>query len=160
MERKAVIDDFDAIYEIYMDTENNPFLLFEIMDKEAFRPLVGDMVSCGDVYVYEVGGRVAATYRLIRRSHRLSHIVYLGGLALHPDFKSLGLGSRIMNEIIARLTKEGIKRLELLVVTDNHKAIQFYKSLGFEVEGIFKQFLKRQSSDDYVDELAMAKLLA
>ena len=41
MRRKATRQDFEALYETYMDAGNNPFMLWEIMDKEAFLPIVG-----------------------------------------------------------------------------------------------------------------------
>jgi hypothetical protein len=60
MRRKATPQDFEALYETYMDAGNNPFMLWEIMDKEAFLPIVREMVAAGELYVYEVDGEVAA----------------------------------------------------------------------------------------------------
>jgi ribosomal protein S18 acetylase RimI-like enzyme len=71
----------------------------------------------------------------------------------------MALGTQVMAEILNNLRDQGVTRLELLVVSDNRKAIEFYKKLGFEVEGVLKHFLKRAASDDYVDELAMALIL-
>lgn len=159
MRRKATPQDFEALYETYMDAGNNPFMLWEIMDKEAFLPIVREMVAAGDLYVYEVDGEVVAVYRLTRKQHRLSHVAYLGSFAVHPRFKGLALGTQVMSDIIRDLSDAGVTRLELLVVSDNQKAIEFYKKLGFEVEGVLKHFLKRAASDDYVDELAMALIL-
>ena len=159
MERKAIENDFEALYEIYMDPTNNPFLLYELMDRDMFLPIFREMLASGEHYVYEQDGKVAASYRVTRKQHRLSHIAYLGSFAVHPAFKSKGVGKRVVLDLAERLRKEGLKRLELLVVIDNHKAIDFYKSLGFEVEGLLKKFLKRKSSDEYVDELAMAMML-
>ena len=159
MERKATIEDFEAVYEIYMDEINNPFMTFEIMSREQFRPIFEQIINAKDLYVYEHDGSVASTYRITRKQYRLSHIAYFGSFAMHPNYRGKGLGKRIMLEIIDRLLRDGIKRLELLVVSDNKRAIEFYKQLGFQVEGIFKCFLKRANSDEYLDEFAMAKLL-
>jgi len=159
MERKATEDDFDALYEIYMDPTNNPFILYEPMDREMFLPIMRELLATGEQYVYEIDGKVAASYRVTRKQHRMSHIAYLGTFAVHPEFKSRGVGKRVVEDLIERLRRDGMKRLELLVVIDNHKAIDFYKRLGFEVEGVLKKFLKRKNSDEYVDELAMALML-
>lgn len=78
---------------------------------------------------------------------------------MHPEYRGRGLGKKIMQEIMARLKNEGIKRLELFVVCDNERAINFYKKLGFLIEGRMKYFLKRDNSPDYLDELVMAKYL-
>lgn len=159
MERKATIEDFETVYEIYMDEVNNPFMTFEIITQEQFRPIFEQILAVKDLYVYESEGHITATYRIVRKQYRMSHIAYFGSFAMHPNYRGKGLGKRIMLEIIARLQRDGIKRLELLVVSDNKRAIEFYKQLGFQVEGIFKCFLKRANSDEYLDELAMAKLL-
>lgn len=160
MQRKATPADFESLYQVYMDPSTNPFMSFEVMEREEFLPLYNDMLRPGDLYVYEVNGKVAATYKLIRKTHRMSHIAYLGAFAIHPDFRGSGLGSQVLQDCTAQLQEDGVKRLELLVVSDNHRAIEFYKRHGFEVEGILKRFIKRRDSAEYLDELAMAKLLS
>lgn len=112
MKRKATLGDFDALYETYMDETNNPFMLFEIMDHESFLPIFQEMLAAGDLYVYEVDGRVAASYRLTRKQHRLSHVEYLGSFAVHPGFKSKGVGKQVMKDLIEDLHSAGLKRLE------------------------------------------------
>lgn len=159
MERKATLDDCEAVYQAYMDPQNNPFMLYEMMERSEFAPIFEEMVKADNLWVSEARGAVAATYRLIRKTHRLSHVAYLGGFAVHPNFRAQGSGSQALEELTARLKREGVKRFELLVVTDNLRAINFYKRHGFEEEGVMKQFLKRQNSDEYVDELMMAKML-
>ena len=159
MERKATYSDVDAVYEMYMDPVNNPFLSYEPMEREDFLPIFTELLNSGDLYVYEREGRAAATYVVRRRTHRMSHVAYLGGLAVHPAFRSNGVGTKVMETLVERLRGEGVKRVELLVVTDNKKAIEFYERLGFEREGVLKCFLKRHGSDQYLDELMMAKIL-
>jgi RimJ/RimL family protein N-acetyltransferase len=159
MQRKATEADFDIIYDIYMDPVNNPFLLFEPMPRLEFAPIYQTILAAGDCFVYEAEGRIISTYRIQRKSHRLSHIAYLGGFAMHPEFRGRGLGKKIMLEIISWLKNDGVKRFELLVVCDNERAINFYKKLGFEEEGRLRCFLKRANSPEYLDEISMAKLL-
>jgi ribosomal protein S18 acetylase RimI-like enzyme len=159
MERKATIKDIDKIYEIYMDRVNNPFMTFEVMAKEDFLPIFEEMLKDDDLYVYEINNMVASTYRIQYKGYRMSHIAYFGGFAMHPEYRGKGLGKKIMQEIMGRLKNEGIKRLELFVVCDNERAINFYKKLGFLIEGRMKYFLKRDNSSDYLDELVMAKYL-
>jgi putative acetyltransferase len=159
MERKANEHDFEVVYEIYMDEENNPYMTFEIMTREDFQPLYTTMLGAEDLWVYEVEGRVAAAYRIIRKQHRTSHTAYFGSFAVHPQFRGRGLGKAIMVSVIERLKSDGVKRLELVVVCDNDRAINFYKRLGFKVEGVLKCFLKRADSDQYLDDLAMALIM-
>jgi len=159
MERKANPHDCEGVYEIYMDEENNPFMTFEIMTREDFQPLYTAMLKAEDLWVYEVEGRVAGAYRIIRKEHRTSHTAYFGSFAVHPQFRGRGLGKAIMAGVIDRLKSDGVKRLELVVVCDNERAINFYRRLGFEVEGVLKRCLKRANSDQYLDDLAMALIM-
>jgi len=159
MERRAEASDFEAVYSIYMDPLNNPFIAFDLMDRESFRPIFTDLVRTGELCVYEVGGKVAAAYRVARKTHRMSHVAYRGVFAVAPRFRGRGTGSRVLADLKERLRSEGVRRLELLVVSDNPRAINFYKRLGFEVEGVLRGFLKRQNSPEYCDELMMAQLL-
>lgn len=159
MERLASIADFEVVYSIYMDEANNPFMTFEIMSREDFRPIFQQMLAASDVYVYEIGKEIVAVYRITRKQYRTSHIAYFGSFAMHPMHRGRGYGKRVMLDIIERLRSGGVKRLELLVVCDNERAIGFYRRLGFEVEGTLKCFLKRANSDEYLDELMMAKIL-
>ncbi|WP_319475481.1 GNAT family N-acetyltransferase [Marispirochaeta aestuarii] len=159
MERKATIDDIDSIYDIYMDEYNNPYMTFEIMDKVSFIPVYKDILASNDIYVYEIDGKIASTYRIQNKQFRISHISYFGSFAMHPNFRGKGYGKKIMDSIIKRLQTEGKKRIELFVVSDNKRAIRFYQKFGFVQEGIMKYFLKRENSPEYLDELIMAKYL-
>jgi putative acetyltransferase len=159
MERLASIADFEVVCSIYMDEANNPFMTFEIMSREDFRPIFQQMLAAADVYVYEIDNEIVAVYRITRKHYRTSHIAYFGSFAMHPTHRGRGYGKQVMLHVIDKLRREGIKRLELLVVCDNERAIGFYRRLGFEIEGTLKCFLKRANSDDYLDELMMAKIL-
>ena len=110
MERKATIDDIDSIYDIYMDEYNNPYMTFEIMDKVSFIPVYKDILASNDIYVYEIDGKIASTYRIQNKQFRISHISYFGSFAMHPNFRGKGYGKKIMDSIIKRLQTEGKKK--------------------------------------------------
>ena len=57
------------------------------MSREAFHPVFREMLEANDLYVYESGGKIASTYRITCKLHRISHIAYFGSFAMHPDFK-------------------------------------------------------------------------
>jgi putative acetyltransferase len=64
-----------------------------------------------------------------------------------------------MKSLLKILRNQGIKRVELSVEADNLAGEKFYKKLGFELEGRFKNWFKRENDNFYVDELIMAKSL-
>lgn len=52
-------------------------------------------------------------------------------LAVSASFRGLGIGSRLMNEVEARLRSKGCLKSYLLVTTDNPEAMQFYEERGW-----------------------------
>ena len=62
-----------------------------------------------------------------------------------------------MNELITQIRQDKtIKRIELYAECDNEIALNFYKKLGFQIEGCLKKYFKREQNDDYIDELVLA----
>jgi putative acetyltransferase len=65
----------------------------------------------------------------------------------------------MMIAVFDHLKKLNIKRLELIVESDNPKAIKLYQKLGFDIEGTLRAYLKRDNADEPVDDYAMSILL-
>ena len=47
--RKATTADFQAIYDIFMDPEANPYLNAEFSDKVGFRPIFETLLQRGNL---------------------------------------------------------------------------------------------------------------
>jgi len=152
--------DLRAVHGLYMDAENNRFLDYELMDEATFRPLFDELVRAGETFLVVDGERVLGTYRLHLQTHRCAHVATLGSLAMHPDFRGRGFGTKVLEQILATLDGRGVRRLELLVEADNARAIRFYEGHGFAREGIFRGAFRREGEPDDVDEIAMARRLS
>ena len=100
MSRKATQNDLHFVHSLYMHPAVNPHLLYENMDLEQFRPIYEDLLNDGVKYIFEENDTPLGMFKLIRLKHRCSHTAYIGGLAIHPDFSSKGLGLKMMQEII------------------------------------------------------------
>jgi L-phenylalanine/L-methionine N-acetyltransferase len=159
MIRKAVTEDIDFVYQLYMHPQINPWLLYEPMDKESFRPIFAELLQKGVKYIYNHDGTDSGMFKLVPFTHRTSHIVYLGGLAIHPSFAGKGLGLQLMNEIISFARHQGFKRIELGVDMINEKAFHLYKKAGFEKEGIMKKYVYLKKENIFLDEVMMAYLV-
>jgi L-phenylalanine/L-methionine N-acetyltransferase len=80
----------------------------------------------------------------------------LGGLAIHPDFGGRGFGVKMMQEIIELANQAGYKRIELSAATENLRAIELYKKVGFEAEGILRKYTHLKREGRFLDELLMS----
>lgn len=158
--REAVDADFEQLYKLYMDKTVNPYLSFEIMSIEEFKPIYNELINSVDKhFVLCEGDTIISTVMITRYSRRIAHIATIRTLATLPSYHGQGVTKKLMLEIISRLKEDGIRRVDLMAEVDNPKAIKFYQKLGFEKEGILKDCYKRASDDHYIDEILMAKLI-
>ena len=152
-------EDFDQVYEIYMDETVNPYVNFETMSRKGFRPIFDEMIERGGLEVYELDGDVISALVISRFQHRLKHLAYIGAFGIKRSYQGRGIGTKIMQELIRDLRADGVRRIELRVEADNHRAISFYGKLGFEAEGTLRKYMKRELDADYVDVHLMGLLL-
>ena len=158
MIRKATVSDFDFIYGMYMHPQINPFLLYEMMDAETFKPIFDELFSRDVLYIFEEKNEAVGMFKLVPLLYRNAHIAYLGGLAIHPSFAGKGHGLTMLNEITAYAKQQGFLRVELSVATVNEKAIRLYEKAGFVKEGIFRKFTYLKSENRFLDEVVMSWL--
>lgn len=64
------------------------------------------------------------------------------GVGLLPPFRGRGIGSELMRQTIAGALAGGLTRIELTVRAGNENAMNLYKKLGFEVEGLKKNAVR------------------
>jgi len=87
----------------------------------------------------------------ISKNSRMRHSASIG-IMVHKDYQGKGIGKALFARIID-LADNWLKlvRLELTVFTDNERAINLYKSFGFEIEGRKKYAAIRNGeyADDY-----------
>jgi ribosomal protein S18 acetylase RimI-like enzyme len=160
MLRLSQAADLDAVYSIYMHPDVIPFLGYDPMPLDDFRPIFQELVDCRSFYILERDGDVAGFCRTTRQPGRASHVAYLGTLAVSPRWRGTGVARDLMDQITSMLAAQGILRLELMLETDNLRAFAFYKKLGFVQEGLMRAAYKRASDAHYCDEIFMARLLA
>ena len=158
MLRLATEKDCRAVYEIFMDSSVNPYIVYDPMPIDRFTPIFTQMIDGDGLLVYEDNGRILATCKVDKRSHKLRHVAYIGNLAVRPTHQGNGIGTMIMNTVLDRLKEEGFKRIELFVAQDNERSVRFFESFGFVAEGKLRNFFTRIGSKGYYDALLMAKL--
>lgn len=78
------------------------------------------------------------------------------GVGLLADFRSQGIGRRLMEAAIELAWARGLTRIELTVREDNSRARKLYERLGFVHEGILRKSMRVDGR--YYDSHAMALL--
>ena len=156
MVRKATPDDFEFISNLYFHSLTNPWLLYEMSDAPDFPAIFDDLQVKGVLYIFETDGIPRGMFKLIPMPYRTSHIAYLGGVAIHPDYFGAGLGTQMLLEIIQLAKEWGLRRIELSVAHINEKAIRLYEKTGFQQEGVLRDYCWLKSENRYMDEIMMA----
>ncbi len=156
MLRLATKEDIDFLYIMYMHPSINPYLLYEQMDLKTFIQTIEGLIENNEIYILVESATAVGMCKLVQQQHRNSHCIYVGGLAIHPNYTSKGFGNKLIQEIILFAKNKNKKRIELTVASTNINAINLYKKNGFVQEGILKYYTHLISENKYVDEIAMA----
>ncbi|MBA3470260.1 MAG: GNAT family N-acetyltransferase [Herpetosiphonaceae bacterium] len=78
-------------------------------------------------------------------------------MAVRDDYQGRGVGAALLTAIVDLAEHWlGLRRLELVVFTDNNPAIALYKRFNFTVEGTLRQYAYR--SGGLADVYTMARL--
>ena len=102
-------------------------------------------------------GEVAGLGVIIsRKTANRAHCAMIA-LMVSNEFQRHGIGHRLMKEIIDCADEELLlHRLELLVLTDNEKAVNLYKKFGFMVEATRRHAAAVHG--EFADEYLMGRL--
>jgi RimJ/RimL family protein N-acetyltransferase len=101
----------------------------------------------------ELVGYVEANGGSVRRNRHTAHVV----IGVRQQHAGRGIGRRLLTELESWARGNGVRRLELTVMTHNERAVSLYRRVGYEVEGTRRAALLVEGQ--LVDELWMAKLL-
>lgn len=159
MVTKASENDFNFIYSLYMHPSINPYLLYEPMDTVEFKPIYENLIQSSLLYVFEHDSKPTGMFKLVPFTHRSSHVVYLGGLAIDPAVTGKGLGGKMMAAIIDHCKQKGFLRIELSVAINNEKAIRLYERAGFKKEGVLRKYTHLKKQDIFIDEVLYSYLI-
>ena len=80
--------------------------------------------------------RIIANINLLQlKNKKQSHIVDLS-INILRTYRNQGIGKYLIKEALAALKcKDSIKKIELKVLKNNHRAIHLYSIFGFKIEG-------------------------
>jgi len=127
------------------------------VSKEEEAEWLGRRLACiekGEIMdvVAEVDGKMVANSEVEKRSGSMSHIGYLG-IAIKSDYRRIGIGTKIMQTLIKKSKKAGLKILVLDVFDINEAAKALYKKMGFKEAGKISNGIYKNNR--YIDLVRM-----
>jgi ribosomal protein S18 acetylase RimI-like enzyme len=156
VKRLARATDFDSVYRISMHPAVIPFLSFEPMTASDFKPFFAGLLESQRFFVFDHIASVGGFAHVSRHAGRSHHTAFISTLAVDPEFHATGFAQAMMIRILRDLRSEAVRRVELVVETDNLRAIRFYKRNGFSTEGTLRGSYRRAHEDRDIDSHIMA----
>lgn len=132
-ERTATAQDVRARLESVVASPNSTILV-----AEAGGQLVGYVEAEGGIY---------------RRTRHSAYVV----IGVRGDWQGRGVGRALVSALEEWAQAQRLRRLELTVRVDNHRARRLYERMGFVAEGVRRGSLL--VGDELVDEIAMARVV-
>jgi RimJ/RimL family protein N-acetyltransferase len=111
------------------------------------------------IAVAEIGGRIVGSVDF--HNGQRKRIEHVGSLAIivHKDYRRLGVGQALMESVIEWAAEQQvIEKIGLGVFSNNVRAINLYKKLGFIEEGRRVKEIKI-GPDNYIDSILMYKMV-
>lgn len=103
------------------------------------RPRNREKVRLGLLLLKYLKWRLPAKAANILKSERIisgatGNDCYLSNVAVYPEFRSLGLGTKLLNAVEEVVKSIGKKKIVLNAETHNARAISLYERLGYKIE--------------------------
>jgi ribosomal-protein-alanine N-acetyltransferase len=76
--------------------------------------------------------------------------VQINNIAVHPEFRRLGIGRVVLEYVIDQVRRDGAKFITLEVRPSNTAALTLYKKLGFKPISIRKGYYSNPNEDAFV----------
>lgn len=128
MLRPARRSDYKAIFEIHLQSLEG----LDEEDADWFKALLSVRSRRRKVLVAEHEGRVVG----FAIAYRYRRLAYIDSIAVKPECRSLGVGSRLLAALEGELKREGAEVVALSVKDSNKRALDFYLRNGYQLKGV------------------------
>ncbi len=134
--RKACEDDVQFVVEIENLSFSTPWSE-SLLHSEIHKP---DSIS----NVAVINNEKIAGYIMVNQIIDEAHIL---NLAVHPEFRRLGIAGKLIEEVMKDLKKNGCRFLHLEVRNSNLAAYNLYKKFNAEIAGSRKNYYANPRED-------------
>jgi ribosomal protein S18 acetylase RimI-like enzyme len=120
--------------------ERRYLTVLEAFSTEQTRTFVSEMLIDGNPqYVAVADGCVVGWCDVTRHSTAVANHCGTLGMGVHPKYRGQGIGRALLATTMKAAQERGVLRVELVVYTDNQKAIELYEGAGFRIEGLHQK---------------------
>ena len=124
--RNMKIDDYEQVYTLWSETFGVGLNDIDDSEEGIAKYLKRNPNTC---YVAEKTNHIIGAVLSGHDGRR----GYISHLAVAKEEQHKGIGSKLLNAVMAALKKEGIQKVALVVFADNEKGNLFWEKQGFTV---------------------------
>ena len=121
------------------------------LEKEAFNGNAWTQKDFEDTlkldYSYYVGAKIDGELVGMAGASLIAGDAYISNVSVRKNLRREGIGLKLMGELMELLKAKGALAYTLEVRSKNTAAINLYKKMGFETEGIRKDFYSEPADD-------------
>jgi hypothetical protein len=157
--READETDAVSIKDVVKSVAAEKYYIVPEDSREDWRETINEITKRkGVIIVAQVKDKIVGMAYLVRgKFEKNKHVASLG-ITILKGYRRRGIGMAMMTYLMEWAEKqEGLEKIWLEVLSTNKPAINLYRKLGFEIEGVKKKQYK--IGDKYVDEIMMALFL-
>lgn len=160
--REVLLEDAERYLQMLkiLDEQTN-FLMFEPGERKTTLEDQKNIIKYNieneiPMFLMEVEGKIVGFLKGVRyKCNRMNYNLHIA-LGILSSHRGKGGGKALMNKVDEWSQSKNIKRIELTVVCANEKAVNLYKSMGFEIEGIKRSSFRLDN--EFVDQYYMGKV--
>jgi len=168
LRRRDFADLVNNYYSIYDEVKRNPWVGIDLFsekpslkdERKWFRDTLKQIAAKTElVLVAEVNGKVVGITDVRNKTPQQEqrHVGVVGILVLE-GYRSMGVGTALLTELIKKAKTEGkYETLVLSVFGNNKHAQSLYRKMGFTQYGVLPNGIKR--FEQYTDEICMYRKL-
>lgn len=154
---RATLERADSFWQA-IDTvarERRYLLFLQAPPIESTRRFVAQVIEKGWSQFYAIHDERVVGWCDVLRNERdgMRHSGHLG-MGIMPEYRGIGIGTRLISETITDAFSKGITRVDLEVFASNTRALALYQKLGFVEEG--RKRRARFLDGKYDDNIVMA----
>ncbi|UUV16918.1 GNAT family N-acetyltransferase [Fusobacteria bacterium ZRK30] len=160
--REVLLEDAEKYLQMLkiLDEQTN-FLMFEPGERKTTLEDQKNIIKYNvenkiPMFLMEIEGEIVGFLKGVRyKCNRMNQNLHIA-LGILSSYRGKGGGKALMNKVDQWSQNNNIKRMELTVACENKKAVNLYKSMGFEIEGIKRSSFKLE--DKFLDQYYMGKV--
>ena len=129
--RSATNEDFDSVYALLEQLWPNKKLNKAEMNNVFCRAVLS---ATDELLCAVLDGKVVGfcSYAIVNNFWQEGYISYVNAMVIDEKYRGEGYGSKMIQEVIAKSKKQGMKMVELDSGFHREKAHEFYIKLGFD----------------------------